>query len=178
MFRYENLDAEIRVLMMAEATRDQLAVSDYYGRRLTDIGRAEWPKLLRTAITVGDSSTLSAELKGSGSLKTQEPRTTKGITRLVTVPSNASDLLAQGEFNRYYNRGVCLAAIKRGQADVVVYRARHSENPRPESERLIGTTINAQALLDDLRRHPGEETDVGLPMVNSGLSVKLGSRDS
>jgi len=53
-------------------------------------------------------------------------------------------------------------------------RAYITSNTRPESQRMIGNTISAKALLDDLRAHIGVDTALGLPAgPNSGLSVRL-----
>ena len=43
-------------------------------------------------------------------------------------------MLAEGEFNRFYIRAVCLRSIESGTSDVVVYRAKvfktHARNQR------------------------------------------------
>jgi len=84
----------------------------------------------------------------------------------------APQTLAEGEFNRYYIRGLCTRVIAEGGGPVEVYRVRDSAWVRPGSEALIGTQIDAEQLLDDLRVHIGEEPTL-LPDVNSGLSVRL-----
>jgi hypothetical protein len=49
-----------------------------------------------------------------------------------------------------------------------------AEHARAESEQKIGQRIAAEALLRDLRAHPGLDTALGLPPgPNSGLSVHL-----
>lgn len=59
-------------------------------------------------------------------------------------------------------------------SELVIYRAKQVREPRPESQAMIGKNINAKALLDDLRTHPGVEPALGLPPgPNSGLSIKL-----
>jgi hypothetical protein len=55
-----------------------------------------------------------------------------------------------------------------------VYRARYSENPRYESEQKIGSFVDAEKLLADLRNNIGIDTHLGVPGgPNSGLSVEL-----
>ena len=74
----------------------------------------------------------------------QRPRRLKagGLSKPPVMPSNAHEILAEGEFNRFYIRALCLRAV--------------------------------DALLRDLRSHPGVETSLGLPPgPNSGLSVQL-----
>jgi hypothetical protein len=174
MFHFENLNDAIRLLMLNEAESDRLAVSEYYGRRLTAKGHADWPTMLRNAITTGDEATLAADLRFGERLKSHEEQHRKTGVILQQVPFNAADILAQGEFNRYYIRAVCRSAIEKGITNVDVYRGRHSANPRPESEALIvGRLLDAKQLLEDIRAHPGEQTHLGIPLVNSGLSVRL-----
>jgi len=59
-------------------------------------------------------------------------------------------------------------------ANIEVYRARASTNPRPDSELLIGQNLDPEKLLMDLRENKGIDTSFGLPNgPNSGLSIKL-----
>jgi hypothetical protein len=54
-----------------------------------------------------------------------------------------------------------------------VYRGKDVQNPRPESQALIGRRLPAQSLLDDLRTAQGVEPALGLPPgPNSGLTVR------
>ena len=93
---------------------------------------------------------------------------------MAAIPDTANVTLCEGEFNRYYIRGVCLKAIEMGKGLVTAYRARHSANPRSESIALEGRSIDAKRLLEDLRANPGVDTAMGLPPgPNSGMSVKL-----
>jgi hypothetical protein len=64
--------------------------------------------------------------------------------------------------------------MEEGVEALVVYRAKEVANPRPESTALIGKSLPANRLLDDLRANVGTDTALGLPPgPNSGLSVKL-----
>jgi hypothetical protein len=104
----------------------------------------------------------------------EQKRTRNGGTTLAKVPITAPDTLAEGEFNRFYIRGLCRRAIEEQIPNLVIYRAKEVSNPRPESEEKIGKSISAQTLLTDLRTHLGIDTVLGLPAgPNSGLSVKL-----
>ncbi len=90
------------------------------------------------------------------------------------MPLNASTMLCEGEFNRFYIRAVCLKAINLNQELITVYRARESANPRSTSIELENTTFSAKDLLNDLRVNIGVDTAFGLPPgPNSGMSVKL-----
>jgi hypothetical protein len=90
------------------------------------------------------------------------------------MPVNAPDTLAEGEFNRFCARAICLRAIEDGVPTAVVCRAQQVDQPRPESVAPIGTHLQSEALLNDLRTHPGMDTALRLPPgPNSGPSVRL-----
>ena len=90
------------------------------------------------------------------------------------VPVNAAQTLAEGEFNRFYARGLCRRAITEDVGSVRVYRAKAVENPRTASVEMIGAHLDAASLLDDLRTHIAMDTALRLPPgPNSGLSVEL-----
>jgi len=92
------------------------------------------------------------------------------------VPLTAADALAEGEFNRFYMRGVCARAVAGGVQRVEVYEAqvRTEEIPLRESEAVIGRRPDAQGLLDDLRRHHLVDRAPGLGIGgDSGLSIRL-----
>jgi hypothetical protein len=173
MFTFRDLTEATRQHMLNEANIAGAQVTEYFGKRLTETGRIDWPELLRDTIRVGSPETLAAKLRTNGRLKTIETSHRKGVPYEKAVPSNAAELLAEGEFNRYYCRAICCRAISEGRP-VLVYRGRHSDNPRPESQDWIGKHVDATALLEDLRNNAGGEPDMGLPSVNSGLTVHLG----
>jgi hypothetical protein len=139
---------------------------------------SDWPELLRAAVRDGDEVSLAESLRGTGRLREFEQRRTRlgwGRSHEVRVPIAAAATLAEGEFNRFYIRRLCLRALDTGIAEVVVYRAKAVDDPRPESIRLVGRRLSAASLLDDLRAHSGEEEPSfrvpGGP--NSGLSIRL-----
>jgi hypothetical protein len=107
-------------------------------------------------------------------LKAIETSYRNGKSYEKKVPRDAPVILAEGEFNRFYVRAVCAIAFDRGQDQVVVYRAKNVVNPRVESIALVGSTVGARILLDDLRAHPGVDTALGVPAgPNSGLTVRF-----
>jgi hypothetical protein len=157
---FPDLDDEVRVAMLAEIHLDQEEDGLYEGKRLTERGRDDWPYLLTHAAESGTPQSLAAELRKNN--------------RSVAVPCNAPEVLAEGEFNRFYIRAVCVIALSRGQADVQVYRAKGVTNPRPGSSSKIGSRVDAGALLNDLRTSIGVESALRVPGgPNSGLSVRL-----
>jgi hypothetical protein len=126
-------------------------------------------------LTKGNDETLAEHLNADGRLNELEERRkpTGGVT-MVKVPVTAAATLAEGEFNRFYIRALCRRAIEQGIPRLIVYRAKDVTSPRRESEQKIGTEVDPQQLLADLRAHPGVDTALGLPPgPNSGLSVRL-----
>jgi hypothetical protein len=171
VFNFCNLDELTRAHMLAEFEYDVSQEGGlYYSKRFTDEGRTTYPALMRKAITSGTEVTLAEELNRRGCMKAGELR--KGVP--VGAPYTAAQTFADGEFNRFYSRGVCLRAFDHGSNEVEVYRAKHSVVPREESIALIGKRLPASTFLDDFRVNVGLETALGLPRPNSGLSIFCG----
>jgi len=146
----------------------------YNSDRLSSYGLQGWSGALRGAIEVGSDETLVRWLEQPGRLNSHEPRNTKNGTSMVKVPITAPQTLAEGEFNRFYMRGVCLRAKEEGKKTVTAYRAKQVAAPRAESRAIEGKLFEAEELLKDLRSNIGTDTALGLPPgPNSGMSVKL-----
>jgi hypothetical protein len=173
--KLENLDARTRRYMLDELEYDVARGTVYTSPRLSERGRGEWESLLRAAIQDGDDVSLAVSLRSQGRMRsTEQRRKPKGGFATARVPATAPETLAEGEFNRFYARGLCGRALENGVNELLVYRAKQVRVPRSESQAMIGTTIDAAALLEDLRAHPGIDPALGLPPgPNSGLSVRL-----
>ncbi|HMS66785.1 MAG TPA: hypothetical protein PKD18_01550 [Saprospiraceae bacterium] len=172
-FNFENLDIETRELMDSEIRSDISKGELYYSKRFNENGKALYPQLLLDAVNNGNEESLSIALKLNNCFADKEARNGKNGITYAKVPESANQTLAESEFNRFYIRGLAMRAFASGQT-LTVYRARNSENPRAESEILIGKQVSAVKLLNDLRESIGIETALGLPAgPNSGLSVKL-----
>lgn len=119
--------------------------------------------------------TLASEIRGRLNSHEKPRRLKSGeLSKPPIMRSNAHEMLAEGEFNRFYIRAICLRAIEDGIPEVIVYRAKAVQNARSESARKIGQGHAAEELLRDLRTHQGVDTALGLPPgPNSGLSVHL-----
>lgn len=172
---FENLDERTRRLMVDEVDRDLAGRNLYESPRLTAAGAASWETLFRTACETGNDSLLAAALGAPGGayINAREPNPRSRTGGDKAVPYNAATTMAEGEFNRFYIRAMCVRALEDG-VGLEIYRARASENPDPESEAKIGQSPDTSALLDDLRSHQGVATALGLPPhPNSGLSVRL-----
>jgi hypothetical protein len=172
---YPDLDERTRQLMLAEVARDEAEGRLYLSQRLSARGLADYPSLLRDAIERGTDDSLATALRSQGRLNAQEQkRKPSGGYTVAAVPVTAAETLAEGEFNRFYARALCLRALEDGLSEVEVHRAKQVQNPRSASQAKIGQRIPARALLEDLRTHPGVDTALGLPPgPNSGLSVRM-----
>lgn len=172
---YRNLDTRTRALMAKEIEGDLAQGKLYLSDNLNEQGRRDYPDLIKAAVAAGSDDSLAADIRPR--LNTHEkPHVLRSgkLSKPPVMRSNAHEMLAEGEFNRFYIRALCLRAIEDGVPEVVVYRAKWVERPRPESEPKIGQRIRAVALLEDLRQHVGIDTALGLPPgPNSGLSVEL-----
>jgi hypothetical protein len=172
---YRNLDGECRQFMLEELRRDISGGILYISNRLNEIGSENWKTILEEAIQNHDDVWLGNKLRTENYINDQEQRKkpTGGFT-IAKVPVTAPEILAEGEFNRFYTRGLCLKAIKNGFQDVLVYRGKEVQNPRAESQLMVGKKISAIALLGDLRKSQGVEPALGLPPgPNSGLTICL-----
>jgi hypothetical protein len=172
---YQNLDGETRRYMAEEINRDIGGGNLYMGGYLTEIGKRDWPDLILNAAETSDDATLSALLSRNGRLmETAFRKKPGGGLTTYKVPYTAPEMLAEGEFNRFYTRGLCRVAIERGIPGLIVYRAKYATNPRAESEAKIGLQVDPRQLLQDLRTSIGVEPALGIPPgPNSGLSVRL-----
>ena len=171
-----NLDERTRQLMVDELDYDiannQLHISPF----LSGQGQRDYPNLLREAMKGGNDETLAEALRAHRRIFKALPRRNKakGGYGIAAVPSNAAEIVAEGEFNRFYIRGVARRAVEDGIPELIIYRAKQARNPRRESEALIETTVSAKDLLADLRAHPDQPPTLGIPSgPNSGLSVRL-----
>ena len=172
---FRNLNARIRVLMAQEVDLDISTGNLYFSKRFTDTGRQVYPSLLLEAVKYHNDDWLAQELNSHGCFKTGEVRRSRnGNFNVAHTPFTAGETLAEGEFNRFYMRGLCVEAMEDRIPEVVVYRGKYVEQPRPESEALIGMRIPASKLLEDLRSLPGSRMQYGIPAgPNSGLTICL-----
>lgn len=172
MFNLTNLD-DVRSEMITEINADIDADKLYLSERLNAEGRQQYPsKLLEAAMSLDINGYISSF--GMEYFNSHYRRKTKSGFTQVKMNKDANVTLCEGEFNRFYIRAVCLKAIAIGQGMVTAYRARPSNNPRPESTEIENKQFDADKLLNDLRTNIGVDTVLGLPPgPNSGMSVRL-----
>lgn len=165
-----NLDKETRRYMLEEFEYDIRNNNLYLSSRLTEPGRHAYPDLFRDSILYGDDSKLAADLKDYMSKMELKKKRGGGYTE-SSVPYNANGTLAEGEFNRIYMRGLCSRVINELSGQLTIYRAKNVDDPRLESQAMIGQIINAEELLSTLRSSQG--AFIAIPKPNSGLSIQL-----
>lgn len=170
---YENLDDVTRSRSIDELDRETSDNSLYTSPRLSPTGVGVWPILLRAALLSGTDDSLALEIAVPGILNLYEESHRNGVPYRKKVPANAASTLAEGEFNRYYLRGLAARAVDEGR-QIEVYRGRPSANPRTASEELIGRRLDPHSLLADLRSSIYVDPALGLPPgPNSGLTGRL-----
>jgi len=170
---FASLDDKTRRFMLDELDHDVTANKLYLSPRLDDAGCRNYEKLLRSAIQSGDEFSLASSVAGFIRAYEQRAKPSGGYTS-AKVPVTAAQTLAEGEFNRFYCRGVCARAIDEGLDAVEVYRGKPVRDPRPQSEALVGSRLPAHRLLHDLQTNIGVDTALGVPAgPNSGLTIRL-----
>jgi hypothetical protein len=171
--QYENLDPTTRRYALAELDQDLASGAFHASERLRPTAVAEYQHQLHEAIRYYDDRWL--EERAADSLVDFEPRRTRsGGQTTARLPDMAARMLTEGDFNRYYMRGVSLRAIEEGRQVVEVYRARLSLEPRSESAELEGRRLSARDVLQYLRGQTTSDPAVSsLGRPNSGLSVRL-----
>jgi hypothetical protein len=171
---YENLDDKTREFMLKEIALDisngKLTLSKVFNA----VGKAVWADTLKEACQKYNDDWIASQLRAKRCMETYTTRTTKGKTIPVRVSDIAEETFAEGEFNRFYCRGVCARAIEEKMPQVEVYRGKAVQNPRPESQAKIGVKYDPNDLLNDLRTSQGVDTALGVPAgPNSGLTIRL-----
>jgi len=172
---YIDLDDSTKKYMLKEIEFDKESNGFYLSNYLTTQGKEVWPSLLEEA-SQHDDAWLEQQILGRRLLATHYPRRKPNSTEMTQakVPHTAAQTLAEGEFNRLYARGLSSRAKAEGIEFVEAYRARHSENPRPESQAIIGKKFKPEEILEDLRNNKGVDTALGVPPgPNSGITIKL-----
>ncbi len=158
----------VRAMMLQEFSADVAARTVYMSTNLNPSAGPAYIALMQQAIQNGNTASLAQGILNRGLLKQSYQRMKKGGgTTTVTMPKDAHTKLAEGEFNRYYLRGLCLEALAQRKM-VLVYRAKAVRQPRASSQAIIGTQLNPQQLLANLRNNVRV---LGGP--NSGISCRI-----
>jgi len=171
--QYENLDPTTRRYALAEFDQDLASDAFHASERLRPTAIAEYRRLLRDAIRYYDDRWLE-EHASDLLVDFEHRRTRSGGQTTAKLPDMAARMLAEGDFNRYYMRGIAARALQEGRQVLEVYRARLSLEPRSESAALEGRRLSARDVLNYLRGQSSDDPAVAsLGRPNSGLSVRL-----
>ncbi|MEO5645882.1 MAG: hypothetical protein ABIQ91_00190 [Candidatus Paceibacterota bacterium] len=176
-FNFLNLEPPVRELMISEIEKDIENGKLYTSKRFTEEGKAAYPELLKEAARTGTEESLAESINKPEYFKDRELSTSKtGTTYSKDVSDIAYLTFAEGEFNKYYMRALCIRANTEHKS-LEIYRAKEVDTSRAESASKIGDTIDPTAFLEDLRnletnnfKYPASGWSGG---ANSGLSVKL-----
>lgn len=174
--KFEDLIDPVRTFMVEEIDMDVQSEKIYRSRFLTQSAQGNWPDVLRAAAQAGDDDTLAAEIaKGRMLVAQYQKRKPKGGYTFAAVPYNANHVLSEGEFNRYFCRGLSRYAIQTNIPRLQVYRAKAVAQPRPESECKIGFLVEPEVILTDLRASTdGVEPALGIPPgPGSGITLRI-----
>ncbi|MFL9824715.1 hypothetical protein, partial [Rhodoplanes sp. SY1] len=165
----------VRLKMIEEINRDEASGRLYISSYLTQQGQGQWADVLREAARFGTDDSLAQTIIANGMLNKQAQRKKpKGGYTWVDIPHNASQVLAEAEYNNFFCRGLSSYAIDQGIQRLQVYRARYSKNPRQESEQKIGLLVEPTTILTDLRVSQGVESALGIPPgPGSGISLRI-----
>ena len=163
-FLFESLTNEVRDYMRQEVELDIQDSVLYESKNFSAVGKAGYSAVLLEAVQGHDNVWLAQQLLGGF-------RATDDAGKKVR--HDAHSFFAGCEFNRFYVRGVCRFALAHTGFAVEIYRARQSSRPRPESEAKIGQQVDPQSVLNDLRQRIGTTPALGMPDINTGLSVRL-----
>lgn len=168
---YRNLDENTRKHMLKENDIG----GHYVSPRLRPEAWDEWLTIFEEGIRNHNDDWIAEETNRRSLLKTHEERKKpKGGITIAKVPHNAAQQLAEGEFNRFYLRGICARALDEGKSQIQIYRGKEVSKPRTESELKIGELIDAHELLSDLRSSDFVDNALKLPAgPNSGLTAEI-----
>ncbi|MFN0083795.1 MAG: hypothetical protein ACKVX9_00265 [Blastocatellia bacterium] len=152
---YANLDDATRSRMLEEINLYIAAGRLYLSGWLTPAGQAAYSDFLRRAAEWHDDGWLAAEILTGGWLA-------------ADAEAEAAQMLAEGEFNRFYMRARCRRAIDEGKK-LEVYRAKSPETPRAGLESHVGQVVEPEDLLGR-PREGGRSSPLLKP--GAGLSVR------
>lgn len=173
MFNFIDLDETTRKYMLEAIEEAEQNNNIYFSPRFNDAGRQQWLSLLKEAAADYNEHWLAYQLDENEMMSGIEvAKKPTGGYSIKHVPSTAAQTQAEGQFNRFYMLGLAKRARAEGIPYLLIYRARESMEPRPESEEVIGRRVpvdEVEAQLEEVERGFNE----GLLKPNSGLSLRL-----
>ena len=171
---YENIDETVRNFMQEEYDFDKNRNRIYFSPRLTEEGTDRYTQFLQNALTYGTEKWLAEKLREADVIKDREMRMNPlgGISE-VKVPPSTPDIIAEGEFSRYYLRAICRKAINEGIKKLEIISDRPPDTISDKDRVKVGRFVNPKDLLEDLRQNSYVNSRFGIPSPKSGLSVRF-----
>lgn len=157
---YGQINETLRRFMLQEFEQG----GHYISPRLNEAGRARWIGLLKDALQYHTDVWLERELiRRNCFVATEYLRSSMGktVTRAINQEQVAKTL-AEGEYNRFYLRALCVAAKARGITHLIVTQGRVLPNAAPESRKSVNTPVEVNALLHTLRNNGYRHVDTAL----------------
>lgn len=156
-FNFTLLNQRTRRLMIDEV---ELACQNneiYYSSRFTSEGLDNWVSWLIEAVRFYDEEWLREKIKQGGAISHK--------------PSNAAEVFADAQFNRFYVAAICRRALEDDKDLVRIYRAKEHLKSRVKSKKMDSRMVNAERTLKEARSvQLSFKSDLFKP--NAGLSVE------
>jgi hypothetical protein len=184
--QFKHLDETTRRVMLNELEEDVREGRVVLSPLLTSRGRSEYADILAEALRRHDPTWLASILRSGRRMHIAVEDADVQKTMPEELPVFEPDVLAEGEFNRYYVRGICRRAIDEGIEALRIVKLQkgpyanfvYKTGGLPGDERVrevdIASGVDPSWLLDKLREHPDAEMDLGIPgEPGSGLTVEF-----
>jgi hypothetical protein len=183
---FTNLDETTRRCMLMELDEDVREGRMVVSPLLTERGRGEYADLLAEALRHHDPYWLASELRSGGRMAIAVEDADVQKLPPEELPVFEPDVLAEGDFNRYYVRGMCRRALDEGIEELKIVKLTKGPHahfvfqagdlPKEEREREmdVADRVEPRWLLEKLRQDPEAEMDTGIPgEPGSGLTVEF-----
>jgi len=173
MFNFLNLDQFTRSCMLEAIEEASESGNIYYSTRFNELGKKQWLPLLKQAALQYNEHWLAFKLEELQLFKDMESaQVPSGGYTIKHIPNNAAETLSEGQFNRFYILGLCKVATSKNIQQLIVYRAKESLRPRPESDLLIDKAIAITEIESQLKDTQSSFKSK-LVQPNSGISMRL-----
>ncbi len=170
---YQNLTRKIRRSMLKEVEYDIDRGSLHLSSFFNPAGKIKYPEILKSVALTGDETALAHELITQCCFREYDDEHPTEDGSLSKISCDACLAFAEDEFRRFYLRALCNIAIAEGRT-IEIYSEQENEDLCPESQDLIGLTVDPYQLLQDMRKHIAFCTALWIAEgPASGLSVRI-----
>jgi hypothetical protein len=167
-FIFEQLSEETRASMLHEFESEQGSANPYFGKNLSTTGRVEFRKAMVEAIKNGNEGTLTIALDNGAYWNPTEEYERNGVIRSRNINiRQASERLANTEFNTWYVRGLSKLGMDAGITQCEVYRASEPKWSPADCTQHEGATLVVADVYHGHRAkywpEPGNESALSVP---------------